>query len=169
VVWTDERDANSEIYYKLSVSNGASWSPDTRLTNDGATSFYNSIAASGPTVHAVWYDLRDGNWEVYYKRNPTGNVLIEEQKSGVSARPQYSAPAIFRDRIIITFAKPLSGPLMVRLCDIAGCIVFEENCGCQVSTLILQGHEISGLNPGIYFLDIVSDEEKITGIKLIKL
>jgi len=168
VVWTDERDLNSEIYYKSSVNNGFSWSPDTRLTNDVATSFYNSIAVSGSAVHVVWYDLRDGNWEVYYKRNPTGNVFIEEQKSEVSEPNPLSAATMFRDRIIITFAKPSGEPLEIKLYAIAGTLVFEENCGRPVSTRILQGEKIRGLNRGVYFLKVTSGKDKIAGIKLIK-
>src|SRR5512140_1753293 len=50
------------------------WEPDVRLTNDPAvsqTSLNNAwcIAASGDTVHVVWYDERDGNKEIYYKRS----------------------------------------------------------------------------------------------------
>ncbi len=50
------------------------WGPDVRLTNDPAKSYtsYNEawcIAASGNNIHAVWYDNRDGNWEICYKRS----------------------------------------------------------------------------------------------------
>jgi hypothetical protein len=169
VVWTDERDYNSEIYYKSSVDNGASWSQDTRLTNNGATSFYNSISASGPAVHVAWYDNRDGNWEIYYKRNPTGNVFIEEQESGVSPRTLFSAPTIFNDRITITFAKPLADPVMIRLYDIAGNLVFEENCGRQVSTIILEGEKIRALSRGVYILSVTSNNAKIAEVKLIRI
>jgi hypothetical protein len=169
VVWTDERDANSEIYYKSSVNNGASWSPDTRLTNDAATSFYNSISASGPAVNVVWYDQRDGNWEVYYKRNPTGNVFIEEQQSRILPRNPLSAATMFRDRIIIRFTMPSQNPLKLKLYDITGTLVFEENYVRPVSTLILQGGKIRGLTRGVYFLNIASDKGEIAGVKLIKL
>jgi len=169
LVWADERDGNSEIYYKSSVNNGISWSPDTRLTNDGATSFYNSISVSGPAVHVTWYDNRDGNWEVYYKRNPTGNVFIDEQGSGVPAPKLFSCATMFKDRIIIKFAKPAPASFKIRLYDIAGTLVFEENCGRQVSILALQGEKICGLHRGVYFLNVAPVMGKIAGIKLIKL
>ena len=52
----------------------AQWQPDVRLTNNDSssvTSWSNarSVAASGDTVHVVWYDHRDGNDEIYYKRS----------------------------------------------------------------------------------------------------
>jgi hypothetical protein len=65
------------IFYKHSTNYGASWGPDTRIIND-TTSFSPFIAASGSRVHVVWNAYRDGNYEIYYKRNPTGNIGVEE-------------------------------------------------------------------------------------------
>jgi hypothetical protein len=73
VVWHDDRDGNYEIYYKRSTTSGATWSSDTRLTNDTGDSYSPSVAVSGAAVHVVWRDDRDGNYEIYYKRDPTGN------------------------------------------------------------------------------------------------
>jgi hypothetical protein len=75
VVWHDYRDGNTEIYYKRSTDAGVSWGADTRLTNNTAWSGYPSVAVSGSVVHVVWEDSRDGNFEIYYKRNPTGNTI----------------------------------------------------------------------------------------------
>jgi len=72
VVWHDLRDGNWEIYYKRSTDRGSSFGPDTRLTNDSAESVHPSIAVSGPFVHVVWYDSRDGNYEIYYKCSTDG-------------------------------------------------------------------------------------------------
>jgi hypothetical protein len=75
VVWYDERDGNPEIYYKRSVNNGVSWEVDNRLTNNSSGSWVSSVSVSGSSVHVTWYDERDGNPEIYYKRNPTGNPI----------------------------------------------------------------------------------------------
>src|SRR5690606_25342735 len=75
VVWWDFRNTNDEIYYKRSSDGGVSWGADTRLTTSGAESQYPSVAVSGSVVHVVWNDDRDGNWEIYYKRGPTGNTV----------------------------------------------------------------------------------------------
>lgn len=70
VVWRDKRDGpNGEIYYKRSTDEGVSWAPDVRLTYDSAWSAFPSISSSGPFVHLVWNDDRDGNDEVYYRRS----------------------------------------------------------------------------------------------------
>ncbi len=74
VVWRENRDGNNEIYYKRSADGGVSWGIDTRLTNNASTSFNPSVAVSGSVVHVVWFDLRDGSWEIYYKRSTDAGV-----------------------------------------------------------------------------------------------
>jgi hypothetical protein len=74
VIWGDERDGNSEIYYRRSTNYGSSWEPETRLTNNSYVCESPSITASGLFVHTVWYDTRDGNFEIYYKRSTDGGT-----------------------------------------------------------------------------------------------
>jgi len=70
VVWRDNRDGNTEIYYKRSTDAGATWdSADTRLTYNPYISEDPVIASGGSIVHVVWEDSRDGNFEIYYKRS----------------------------------------------------------------------------------------------------
>ena len=81
VVWNDYRDgANSEIYHKRSIDGGTSWEADSRLTNALDNSFYPSVSSSGLNVHVVWYDRRDGNHEIYYKRSTTEGLNWETDK-----------------------------------------------------------------------------------------
>jgi hypothetical protein len=74
LVWEDSRDGNREIYYKRSTNGGTTWGADTRLTNNTFDSRYPSIKISGTIVHVVWYDLRNGNGEIYYKRSADGGI-----------------------------------------------------------------------------------------------
>lgn len=73
IVWHDNRDGNTEIYYKPSTDGGLNWGTDTRLTNNPSSSEYTSVSIAGNNLHIVWQDNRDGNYEIYYKRDPTGN------------------------------------------------------------------------------------------------
>ncbi|MBE2219329.1 MAG: T9SS type A sorting domain-containing protein [Ignavibacteria bacterium] len=75
IVWQDERDGNLEVYYKRSTDGGVSWSADARLTNNIHVSAQPSVAASGTIVHVIWEDTRDGDYEIYYKLDPTGNPV----------------------------------------------------------------------------------------------
>ena len=71
------------IHYSLLINNcEAQWQPDVRLTNNPAYSYssYNNarcVASSGNDVHVVWYDSRDGNYEIYYKRSTDGGISWE--------------------------------------------------------------------------------------------
>jgi hypothetical protein len=76
VVWFS---SSEDIFYNHSTDNGISWQTFyTQLTNDTCRSEYSSVAASDSAVHVVWMDNRDGNWEIYYKRNSTGNLVGTE-------------------------------------------------------------------------------------------
>jgi hypothetical protein len=74
VVWTDNRDGNDEIYYKCSTDGGATWGSDMRLTNEADQSSSPSIAVTDAVVHVAWWDHRDGNREIYYKRSTDGGA-----------------------------------------------------------------------------------------------
>jgi hypothetical protein len=109
VVWEDNRDLNNEIYYLRSTDAGVSWGTDTRLTNNTANSYNPSIAVSGSVVHIAWTDNRDGNYEIYYKRNPTGNVGVQniatEVPSSFSLSQNYPNP--FNPETKIQFCIPM--------------------------------------------------------------
>ena len=73
VAWDDARDDGTtmEIYYKNSTDGGISWSPDVRLTNStGSHSYHPRLGLNESTIHVTWWDRRDSNREIYYKRYP---------------------------------------------------------------------------------------------------
>ncbi|MBN1691399.1 MAG: exo-alpha-sialidase, partial [Dehalococcoidia bacterium] len=74
IAWLDNRDCSFEAYYKRSTDGGATWGADTRLDNDAADSRNPVLAASGNNVHIAWFDHRDGNWEIYYRRSTDAGV-----------------------------------------------------------------------------------------------
>jgi len=74
IVWQDDRDGDTEIYYKRSTDGCLSWGPDTRLTNATDKSYIPSVGVSDSVVSVVWYDYRDGNPEIYYKRSTNGGL-----------------------------------------------------------------------------------------------
>jgi hypothetical protein len=74
VVWFDGRDGaglgddDAEIYTKSSADGGVTWSADLRLTHAAGTSKHASLAGTPDHLHVLWYDGRDGQTEIYYKR-----------------------------------------------------------------------------------------------------
>jgi len=66
VVWEDYRDGTGEIYMTVSSDRGASWGPETRLTDEAALSCYPRVVGYKGKFYVVWQDYRDGNWEIYF-------------------------------------------------------------------------------------------------------
>ncbi len=123
VVWFDNRDGNYEIYYKHSTDGGLSWETDTRLTNNSAASNYPSVSVSGSVVHVIWTDLRDGNREIYYKRNPTGNPvgiinINSEIPKEFSLSQNYPNP--FNPSTIIHFQLSINSFTSLKIYDVLG-------------------------------------------------
>lgn len=78
ISWFEYYGSNCEIFYKHSIDYGATWLPEVRLTYDPYQSINTSISCSDLAVHVLWVDSRDGNYEIYYKRDPMGNIGVEE-------------------------------------------------------------------------------------------
>jgi hypothetical protein len=79
VAWADDRDGNFEIYYKVSVDGGVTWSSDLRLTNSAGNSLGPSVLSTASSVNIAWCDDRDGNLEIYYKKgDATGSTWNPE-------------------------------------------------------------------------------------------
>lgn len=69
VVWSDNRDQNTEIYYKVSTDGGINWFNDNRLTYDITNSVIPSIALNENIIYVVWTDERDFVEQIYFKRS----------------------------------------------------------------------------------------------------
>jgi len=83
LAWYDNTDGNYEIFYRLSSDYGLSWQPILQLTDNFAGSYRPSICVSDSVLHVVWNDDRDGNFEIYYKKNPTGNPIAVSNVNSV--------------------------------------------------------------------------------------
>jgi hypothetical protein len=141
VVWDGELVRNVEIYYKRSTDAGSTWEPDTRLTNDTASSAIPSVAVSRSMVHVVWTDRRDGNTEVYYKRNPSGNSGVEEV-TFPRLTPYASRITVSPNPFTSFTSVPNQGADLFTLYDISGRMVG-----------VFKGDRIGeGLSSGVYFL-----------------
>jgi hypothetical protein len=87
--WSDPR----EIYIIISLDYAQSWGSRIRLTYDDFKDYWPINALdSQNNSHIVWYDNRDGNWEIYYtKVDTSGNTLIDDTRltdnSAVSGFP----------------------------------------------------------------------------------
>ncbi len=161
VVWTDERNTNEEIYYKQSTNRGASWGPDTRLTNASGQKLYPSISILGSLVLVLWGDSRDGNFEIYYKRNPTGNpVGIKPIGSEIPAEFSLyqNFPNPFNPSTTIRFRLPKREFVSLKVYDVRG----NEIASLVNEILNPSTYEVcwnaSAFASGVYFYKLVSDD-----------
>jgi len=85
VVWSDDRDGNYEIYYKM-LDDGSVSVSDTRLTSTGASSITPSVAVdTAGDIHVVWREgdaisYLDGEDIYYLKADNNGTLLISPKQ-----------------------------------------------------------------------------------------
>ena len=123
VVWYDNREWNYHIYYKRSDDGGENWGEDTLISGNGVMSSKgSSVAVSGSMVHVVWYDDRDGNYEIYYKRDPTGGfpVGINNELTGNSGQSVSIYPNPASTILNISFSSPSDEAITLRFMDMSG-------------------------------------------------
>lgn len=165
LVWEDNVEGNEEVYYKFSSNGGISFSPDTRLTNDPSISVYPCHTISAAGIHIVWRDFRDGNWEVYYKRNPTGNlvniqVLSNELPASFSLSQNYPNP--FNPVTNIEFSIPKSSIVRLAIYDIQGRLVKTLVNGELTAGTYKADWNAAGYSSGVYFYKLEAEGFKQT-------
>jgi hypothetical protein len=161
VMWCDYRDGNWEIYYKRSIDAGLSWGADTRLTNYSSDSYRPSVAVSGTVVHVVWQDSRDGNYEIYYKRDPTGNPtgiknITSEIPSSYSLEQNYPNP--FNSMTNVKFQISNSGNVKIIVFDLLGkeiATLVNEQLAPGTYEVTFDGNNLTS---GIYFYRLQTEE-----------
>jgi hypothetical protein len=93
VAWGEDNIIEgSEIYYRRSTDNGATWRKAKRLTNNGKTSIDPDIAVSGGNIHVTWSDYSPGNADIFYKGSKDngatwGKRIRLTKNAGESATP----------------------------------------------------------------------------------
>ena len=160
VVWQDDRDGNNEIYYKRSTDNGINWIADFRLTNNAGASLAPSVSVSGLVVHVAWQDDRDGNSEIYYKRNPTGNptsisIIGTELPVKYSLYQNYPNP--FNPETSIEFDVPEPSFIKLSVIDLTG-----REVEILVNENLLPGKyqvnwNATGYSSGVYFYKLITN------------
>ncbi|MBE2217547.1 MAG: exo-alpha-sialidase [Ignavibacteria bacterium] len=159
VGWSDDRTGNLEIFYKRSSDYGNSWSQDVRLTYSHYWCEFPAFAVSGKTLHMIWDDKRDGD-NVYYKRNPTGNMAdglaVVNPLIPVSFLLYQNYPNPFNPQTKIRFAVPVGQS--VRL-------VIYNTMGQEVAEIVKEylgagtyeaSFDAVNLTNGVYFYKLIT-------------
>jgi hypothetical protein len=115
------------------------------------------VAVSANRVHVVWYDERDYNPEIYYKRNPTGNSGVEESFGSFYPLTSNLSFSVVPNPFISFATVPGHASERFALYDVSG---------RKVGTY--KGDRIGvGLSTGIYFLKPESKDAK--PLRIVKL
>lgn len=127
------------IGYCGSTDNGQTWSAETTLTT-AAGMGTSALAAAGSGAHLTLYDNRDGNFEIYYKRNLTAGGLEERENSEV--RKVEGGTSIVHGVLHLQSA----------IHNLQSEIALLDISGRKVLGLAPGPNDISGLTPGVYFV-----------------
>jgi hypothetical protein len=178
VVWQDNRNGVPDIFYNYSTDGGKTWNEDTRLNDWSWSSERPFIAISDTVLHVIWQDYRDGNYEIYYKRNPTGNlpVSIEDEPSLPSGGQLSVYPNPASKQLTVSSQQSaiinqqseinnLKSAINLSIVDIYGRTIKEIG---DVPSFPYQ-LDISDLTDGIYILRINDKEGSLTSTKFLKI
>lgn len=164
VIWDEYHSSLSQdIYYKRSTDFGVTWGTDTCISAIGSSNIYSEyscISVSGTYVHVIWDDKRDGNWEIYYKQNPTGNPIGIEPFSNIIPNKfllYQNYPNPFNPGTVIEFDIPERTNTKLAVYDAAGKEVItlvnkELNAGSY--RVNFNG---TSLSSGMYFYRLTAD------------
>ncbi len=140
VVWGACCNGQYDIFYRRSPDRARSWVPIERLTDEAAWSGDASVAVDRASVHVAWTDRRDGNPEVYFRRNPTGNPGVKEKQQTACSRRLTAS--IARDVLRVADGRRQTVD-RADLRDVTGRKVMELRPG---------ENDIRHLAPGVYFI-----------------
>jgi hypothetical protein len=162
VAWRDYRYSNQwHIGYRRSMDNGQTWQPDTFL-NAAFHQESPSIAVAGTKVHLIWIDNRDGNWEIYYKRNPTGSGITEEIRGQIQeVRGIEVCPNPAKSLTAIHYSLSRNNRVSLQLYDISGKLIKTLINESKVAGNYSLTMNTKGLSAGIYFLLLETESKRI--------
>jgi hypothetical protein len=122
VVWSDNRDGNSEIYFARLDAAGRKVGNDVRVTNALGESAAPVLIWAVTEFGVVWHDQRDGNTEIYFVRlDPAGNKLgVEKRVTTDSARSEFPSLAPDTGGFAVAWNDTRDGPFQIYVARLDG-------------------------------------------------
>ncbi|MEO8512317.1 MAG: T9SS type A sorting domain-containing protein, partial [Ignavibacteria bacterium] len=163
ITWSGWRTGFYEIYYKSSIDGGLNWSNDLQLTpsSNSGGSYKPSIDVSDSAAHVVWYDNRDGNNEVYYKKNifsfPVG-ITNTNPETPTEFSLSQNFPNPFNPVTNIGFRIADFGFVSLKVYDVMGkevAALINEDLSIGIYNV---SFDASGLASGIYLYKLESND-----------
>jgi hypothetical protein len=109
VAWEDNRNGYWQVFYKRSTDEGETWSRDFPCSADeyDQDSHRPAMAVAGETVHLVWYGVRDGSNEIYYRRSANAGKEwepVQRLTDDSAVRPLWPVIAVNGDEIHVAWS-----------------------------------------------------------------
>ena len=141
LVWSGNYGSEVEIFYLRGLYGGNAWQQISMITDTEFGSFDPSIAVSGNALNVLWTDHTPTHYDIFYKKNPTGNAIGITQlgmEIPISFELHQNYPNPFNPYTKIRFEIPVGGndPVQLKIFDMLG---------REVRTLVNEN-----LKPGIY-------------------
>jgi hypothetical protein len=89
LVWVDQTPGNSDVFFRRSADNGATWQPAVNLSSNPKSSTGPQIAISGSSVYVVWTQrISADEFAVFFRRSTDNGGIwgpkIEISSSGMN-------------------------------------------------------------------------------------
>jgi Neuraminidase (sialidase) len=117
VAWSDATSGNTEILFRRSTDNGATWKPIVNLSNTTGSSSNPNVLVSDSAVYVVWEDSTPGASDVFVLRSTDNGATWKAVKnlsnnSGDSNKPQI---AVSGSNVYVTWEDETPGSLDILL------------------------------------------------------
>ena len=114
-VFVSLNEDNSEVYFRRSTDNGASWEAKQQISNATGRSEDPSIAAGSGFVHVAWNDTRTGVMHTYYRRSSDQGVTWGPETPLNSTNTYSPHVSVFGSFVDVLWADRRSGDFDIYL------------------------------------------------------
>jgi len=150
-----ERSADGQLYESLGIVNG---------TNTEEVSSYNFLDRN-PLSGPAYYRLKQVDFDGTFEYSPRIEILPEKGRiSHVSIGPNP-----FSDRLQVDFRAADAAKVQIQLFSSSGQLIKSEPYQVVMGSNAILFYPSAALNPGMYFIQVLENEEIVSSAKLIKL
>jgi hypothetical protein len=116
VVWSDNRNSNSDIYFARSTDSGLNYGTNIKINDDAGSTvqgFSRVVVDSNGIIHIIWQDQRNGDFDIYYSNSTNSGVSFTANKNiagGTSADEVESYITVDNnDNVYVTYTNNTGG------------------------------------------------------------
>lgn len=164
--WKTSNEINMKDYEIERSSNGISF---VNIGNVVSRNIFNADQQYGFTDPMLisginFYRLRMVDIDGKYSYSP----VIKISNGKINANEISSVLNPFSDRITFQYKSVVSGPIQLRLIDAAGRMVKTMNASVQTGVNSISFERLQLLAPGTYFIEVITADNKVQQVKVVK-